>query len=240
MKQKDVLDKYLQKFDLNEWAKTDPLGLIMNKYSGADMEIAALTIAAISWGNRKAIIKAGSKILAQMDSFEGPYAYVMEKKWEKVGDKDCIYRTLNGKVYKEYMKNLYYIYTCHKSLSNYLRSWLECGTVKSAIFALSYTICHPLKIGSITGSSPMKRLCMFFRWMVRDCEEWNTCWDKKDLYAILDVHVLKTARKLNLTNKRTVNWKTTEEITERLREMDATDPLKYDFAMFLYDTNLKQ
>lgn len=71
MKQKDVLDKYLQKFDLNEWAKTDPLGLIMNKYSGADMEIAALTIAAISWGNRKAIIKAGSKILAQMDPLKG-------------------------------------------------------------------------------------------------------------------------------------------------------------------------
>lgn len=240
MKQKDVLDKYLQKFDLNEWAKADPLGLIMNKYSGADMEIAALTIAAISWGNRKAIIKAGSKILAQMDSFEGPYAYVMEKKWEAVGDKDCIYRTLNGKVYKEYMKDLYYIYTCHKSIANYLHSWLECETVKSAIFALSYTVCRHLKIGSITGSSPMKRLCMFFRWMVRDCEEWNTCWDKKDLYAILDVHVLKTARKLNLTNKRTVNWKTTEEITERLREMDATDPLKYDFAMFLYDTNSKQ
>lgn len=235
MKQKDVLDKLLQKFDLDEWAKSDPLGLVLYRYSGVDMEIAALTIAAISWGNRKATIKAGEKVLTWMNDAGSPYAYVMEKKWETVEDKECIYRTLNGKAYKEYMKNLRYIYTCHKSMANYLSSWLECGTVKSAIFTLSYTICSPLKIGSATGSSPMKRLCMFFRWMVRDCEEWNMYWDKKDLYAILDVHVLKTARKLNLTKRRTVNWKTTEEVTERLRGMDADDPLKYDFAMFLYD-----
>jgi uncharacterized protein (TIGR02757 family) len=47
----------------------------------------------------------------------------------------------------------------------------------------------------------------------------------------LDVHVGRIARNLGLTTRKTDDWKTAEEITDRLRMFDPEDPVKYDFAL---------
>ncbi|MBC7743464.1 MAG: DUF2400 family protein, partial [Flavobacterium sp.] len=47
-----------------------------------------------------------------------------------------------------------------------------------------------------------------------------------------DVHVERVARKLNLISRKQTDWQTAIELTERLREFDAADPVKYDFALF--------
>jgi len=39
------------------------------------------------------------------------------------------------------------------------------------------------------------------------------------------------ARSLGLTRRRTRDWKMAEDITARLRTLDAQDPVKYDFAL---------
>jgi len=48
----------------------------------------------------------------------------------------------------------------------------------------------------------------------------------------LDTHVGRISRKWKLTERKSDDWKTAEEITEKLKEFDAIDPVKYDFAIF--------
>ena len=55
------------------------------------------------------------------------------------------------------------------------------------------------------------------------------------MYIPLDVHVGNTARELGLTNRKSNDWKTVVEITDRLKEIFPDDPCKGDFALFGYD-----
>jgi len=48
----------------------------------------------------------------------------------------------------------------------------------------------------------------------------------------LDVHTGNVARKLGLLTRTQNDWRAVEEITAKLREFDAEDPIKYDFALF--------
>lgn len=47
-----------------------------------------------------------------------------------------------------------------------------------------------------------------------------------------DVHVDRVARKLNLITRKQTDWETALELTMNLRRFDASDPVKYDFALF--------
>jgi uncharacterized protein (TIGR02757 family) len=48
----------------------------------------------------------------------------------------------------------------------------------------------------------------------------------------VDTHVARISRKWGLTERKSNDWKTAEEITENLKEFDSADPVKYDFAIF--------
>ncbi|HQT92350.1 MAG TPA: DUF2400 family protein [Candidatus Kryptobacter bacterium] len=43
-----------------------------------------------------------------------------------------------------------------------------------------------------------------------------------------------------MTKRKTDNWKTAAEITERLRSLDPIDPVKYDVPLFLYGIELRK
>ena len=52
------------------------------------------------------------------------------------------------------------------------------------------------------------------------------------LMCPLDIHSGNVARKLGLLTRKQNDWQAVEELTGRLREFDANDPVKYDFALF--------
>ena len=56
--------------------------------------------------------------------------------------------------------------------------------------------------------------------------------DKKDLILPLDTHTFKVSKKLGLLENRTYNLKSALEISQKLKEFDANDPIKYDFAIY--------
>ncbi|HEY1025047.1 MAG TPA: TIGR02757 family protein [Sphingobacteriaceae bacterium] len=92
-------------------------------------------------------------------------------------------------------------------------------------------------VSSPAKKSSCKRLNMFLRWMVRsdnrgvDFGVWNSI-KPAELICPTDVHVDRVARKLGLITRKQVDWQTALELTERLREFDPSDPVKYDFALF--------
>jgi uncharacterized protein (TIGR02757 family) len=92
-------------------------------------------------------------------------------------------------------------------------------------------------ISNPMANSACKRLVMFLRWMVRDSKKgvdfgiWNSI-SSSELYIPLDVHTGNIARKLGLLSRTQNDWTTNEELILKLREFDAEDPAKYDFALF--------
>jgi uncharacterized protein (TIGR02757 family) len=82
--------------------------------------------------------------------------------------------------------------------------------------------------------SPCKRLTLYVRWMSRtgfpDLGVWPGV-PSSELRIPLDLHVHWIAYHLGLTQRRTRNWATVEEVTAQLRRVDPVDPIKYDFVL---------
>jgi uncharacterized protein (TIGR02757 family) len=92
-------------------------------------------------------------------------------------------------------------------------------------------------IASPDRNSTCKRLNMYLRWMVRqdnngvDFGIWKKI-SAADLICPVDLHVARVARGFGLITRKQTDWQTAMELTITLREMDKTDPVKYDFALF--------
>ncbi len=112
----------------------------------------------------------------------------------------------------------------------------EHGTVRPS-FAYLLT---PPALGSAC-----KRWCMLLRWMVRkdalDLGLWRAGSPllptdspgilPRQLVMPLDTHTGRISQYIGLTNRKSLGWKAASEITERLRECDPDDPVRYDFAL---------
>ena len=78
---------------------------------------------------------------------------------------------------------------------------------------------------------------MYLRWMVRssnrgvDLGIWKEI-PSSVLSIPLDLHTSNVGRHLGLLTRKQNDWKAVAEYDQKLREMDAVDPVKYDFALF--------
>ncbi len=75
----------------------------------------------------------------------------------------------------------------------------------------------------------------FLRWMVRfdtlDLGLWKKI-DKKDLILPLDTHTFKVSQKIGTFRKQNLDLKSALEISQKLKEFDTNNPIKYDFAIY--------
>ena len=85
------------------------------------------------------------------------------------------------------------------------------------------------------GSGALKRWMMYIRWMVRedniDLGLWSGI-EKSDLIIPLDTHTFNVSKKLGLLGRKTYDLHSAIELTQKLKEFDKNDPLKYDFALY--------
>lgn len=87
----------------------------------------------------------------------------------------------------------------------------------------------------VRNNSTCKRLNLFLRWMVRkddiDLGIWSGSIDRSKLLMPVDIHVYRMARKYKLIKRKSCDMKFAIELTEKLKQYDAEDPVKYDFAL---------
>jgi len=87
----------------------------------------------------------------------------------------------------------------------------------------------------LSTAGTYKRYMMFLRWMVRkdalDMGIWRKI-NKKDLLMPLDTHTFQVSRRLGLLKRKTYDMKAAIEVTNTLKRFDASDPVKYDFAIY--------
>jgi uncharacterized protein (TIGR02757 family) len=239
-----------EKYDLYnnlKFIETDPITIPHLFTNKEDIEIAGFLTATIAWGQRVTIINNATKMMKLMGT--NPHDYILtakEKDLKKFND--FVHRTFNGTDAVFFMKSLQNIYRKHGGLEKVFMvkpNQKEAATLQSIMNFrdVFFSIPAPVRTGKHVSNpsenSSAKRLCMYLRWMIRtdkrgvDFGIWKSNnITPADLMCPLDVHSGNVARKLGLLKRTQNDWKAVEELTVRLRNFDAADPVKYDFALF--------
>lgn len=226
---------YAETFNIEKFKAIDPCGLVYELLAHTDdqldIELGALFVAMITWGNRKAIRKA-ARYMLEGEMLWHPGKFVLSGEFEDSyadAKNGCVYRTLNSDKFKEVCRNLQVALSKNGEQPT-LEKLLQGKTCVECIDILC-TLLAPAKLGAV-GKSACKRICMFMRWMTRQTTPDLGIWkerSQKDLFAVMDVHVCDLTSSI-LTNKQ-ASWKSCCELTEIFKSWDSEDPLKYDIAL---------
>ncbi|NDP22591.1 MAG: TIGR02757 family protein [Paludibacter sp.] len=241
---KFLLDDRLSRYNRLDFIDSDPIQIPHRFSKKEDIEIAGFLTATISWGQRKSIINNANRLIDLMDN--SPYEFLTEAEtsdWRSVST--FVHRTFNSDDCLFFLHSLKNIYLHHNGLEKVFTIGYNFDT--SVYSSLKYfreiflSIPHKQHvtkhISDVTRNSSAKRLNMFLRWMVRN-DEYEVdfgLWKNIPASALmlpLDVHTGEVARAYGLLERKQNDWKAVEEITSVLRQFDASDPIKYDFALF--------
>ncbi len=239
---KDFLDEKVLTYNTPLFIESDPISIPKLFSRKEDIEIAGFIAATLAWGQRSAIIKSAHKILSWME-YE-PYRFIMEGA-ELPLDQQSVYRTFNGDDLNYFILSLSRLYKEEGGLeqvfTNGYRKYYHIKGCISHFREVFTSFREPGRSGkhlaNVSKGSSAKRINMYLRWMVRNDRQgvdfglWKAM-KPKDLMLPLDVHTGNVGRKLGLLKRKQNDWKAVEEITGMLRQFDAQDPIKYDYALF--------
>ncbi len=251
---KEFLDEKYDKYNRLDFIGSDPISIPHQFTKKEDIEISGFLAATIAWGQRVTIINNANKLMKLMGN--SPYDFVMnakEKDYKRFDD--FKHRTFNSIDTAFFLKSLQNIYKKHNGLQDvflFSASQKNEFTLQESIMnfrSVFFSISHPARTGKHVSNpaenSSAKRICMYLRWMVRNDKRgvdfglWTPEKPKKNvlpatslLMCPLDVHTGNVGRKLGLLKRTQNDWKAVEELTGSLRQFDAADPVKYDFALF--------
>lgn len=239
-----LLEEKTRQYNTPDFIETDPIQIPRQFSQKENIEIAGFLAATIAWGQRPTIIKNGFQLMEWMD--HKPYDFLMntsEADWAHfAGFK---HRTFNGIDCLFFLRSLKHIYQQHGGLEQvFTDGYQQGGSMASALrhfrqvfFSVEHESRTQKHVSNIDKGASAKRLNMYLRWMVRqdDAGVDFGLWKGIPMSALLlplDVHTSKNARQLGLLQRKQDDWKAVLEVSERLREFDAEDPVKYDFALF--------
>lgn len=243
---KDLLDHKVNQFNRVSFIEVDPISIPHQFSRQQDIEIAAFFTAIISWGQRKSILKSAQNLMNLMDG--EPYHFIKDhmpsdrKRFERF-----VHRTFNATDLMYLIEVLSLHFQHSKTMEDlFIPESADVNTdAKSRLIHFHQTTFKGPFISERTRkhiatperNSACKRLNMFLRWMVRqdangvDFGIWKRI-SPAVLMCPLDVHVHRVALNLNLMQRTQSDWKAVEELTQKLRQFDPEDPVKYDFALF--------
>ena len=240
---KNYLDELVLRYNRTDFIPNDPISVPHQFTKQQDIEIIGFWTAILSWGLRKTIIRKAQELCDLMD--HAPYDFIINhKEKDRTRFLKFKHRTFNATDTIYFLSFLQAFYRENNSLESLFYNsgsknlYEGLSQFRSNFFNLPDAPLRTRKhIANPSTGSTCKRINMFLRWMVRDDPQGVDfgIWKKikaYQLYIPLDVHVEKQARKLGLIQRKQRDWKTVIELTDRLKQLDPKDPVKYDFALF--------
>ena len=241
-----ILEEKFAFFNHPRFIEHDPIQIPHLFSQLQDKEIMGFWVAILSWGQRKTILQNARTLIDLMDGT--PYDFILHHQETDLKRFESFkHRTF------QYPDTLYFInfFKQHYQRNNSLETAFTIGlhpedlSIEKGLngfynyfFDSEWSPDRTKKhIASPLKNSACKRINMFLRWMVRkddggvDFGLWNTI-KPTQLVCPLDVHSMRTASLLGLMKEDKANWKTALALTNTLRELDPTDPVKYDFALY--------
>lgn len=241
-KVKTVLDSLYTMYG-GSYLDTDPVKFPHRFSNPGDIEIVALLSALLAFGNVKQIDRSIENLLSRMGP--RPKNFVRSKEGVRGirlngfkhrfvdGTQISVLISALGRIIEEEGSLEHAFVKCYtpgdmsKSLSLFVRRIKGCAGRKTPL--LKFVLPDP------EGGSACKRLFLYLRWMVRreDGVDFGLFGrvHPGDLVIPLDTHVARVSRLLGLTGKRAMTLNAAREITEKLKEFDPNDPVKYDFSL---------
>ena len=248
------LDKLVERYHHPRFLGTDPLVMVHGFPDARDKEIAALFAALLAYGNVKQINASLQRLFAAMDGRPGmfvrefDYATAAKKlagfkhRFNDEQDILCLCWLLSQIMQKQSLEDAFR-QGCDSGESDLIGALSAFGALlRTQDFAPWFSRKKMLAKSSFRhlladpgGGSACKRWHLWLRWMVRpadgvDLGLWSTIPASKLLMPV-DTHILRICQNLGMIKKAGASLASSREITARLRTADATDPVRYDFAL---------
>ncbi len=243
---KIFLDDCVEKYNRPNFIENDPIGVPHRFSKLQDIEITAFWTAMLAWGQRKTIINKANELFGLMDN--APLDFILHhQEQDRKPFLNFKHRTFQATDTLYFLEFFQWYYQNHDSLETSFLMKMKPGDVdtgngiagfRELFFSVPDAPQRTRKhVPSPATKSTCKRLNMFLRWMVRSDDRgvdfglWKNI-KPAQLLVPLDVHVERHARRFGLLQRPQTDWQAVLELTERLREFDPEDPVKYDFALF--------
>jgi uncharacterized protein (TIGR02757 family) len=245
-KLKQFLNRKVDEYNQPSFIVPDPVSIPHLFSKKQDIEIAAFFASIFAWGNRTTIINKSMELMGLMKNT--PHDFITGH-----SEKDLMrllqfkHRTFNSTDLLCFILFLKHHYQQSGTLETAFTNWMskKDGNIEKALIGFHHYFFSvqdsPVRtkkhIATPEKNSTCKRLNMFLRWMVRkddrgvDFGIWQSI-SPSQLICPIDVHVARVARRLNLIDRKQLDWQTALELTANLRKFDRNDPVKYDFALF--------
>ena len=242
----DFLEEHVDAYNRPRFIENDPICIPHSFQRQQDIEISGFVAAVLAWGQRKTIIKKCREFFSYMDN--APYDFV---RFHQESDLKPFlafkHRTFNATDALYFIEFFRQFYQEHDSLEDAFlvgmtpeHEDMEPGLIsfQQQFFSLPDAPSRTKKhVATPARKSACKRINMFLRWMVRQDHRGVDfgCWHRirpAQLVCPCDVHVDRVARRLGLITRKQTDWQTAVELTQKLKQFDPTDPVKYDFALF--------
>jgi len=243
---KGFLDEKVAEYNRPDFITLDPISIPHRFSKKEDIEISGFIAAILAWGQRKTIINKCLELFAMMDN--DPHQFMIHHSESDLKPfLNFKHRTFNDIDTLYFIHFFSWFYKNHKSLEQaFLIGQNGASDAMYSIlvqfheffFSLADAPSRTKKhIATPQRKAACKRINMFLRWMVRsdnkgvDFGIWNKI-NPSQLICPCDLHVDRVGRKLGLITRKQTDWQTAIELTDKLREFDPGDPVKYDFALF--------
>jgi len=234
-------------------AGPDPIDFVHRYDAPEDKEVAAVIASALAFGRVTSFWSVLERVFDQADLRGGPAAWVdgfdatdaralepIFYRWTRGTDLARLARTI-GRIRKQH-GSIGVIFE-HSHQPNDVNLGSALSHVIDAFRTASmdrptddfgqlpqgyrYLLPHP------ASGSACKRWCMLLRWMTRTEAPDLGLWDlpTNKLVIPLDTHIHRIGRLIGLTHRSDSSWRTALEITQNLKKIDPTDPVRFDFAL---------
>ncbi|MCF7973390.1 MAG: TIGR02757 family protein [Phycisphaerae bacterium] len=243
---KGLLDGLYSTYNRFDRIAPDPLQFVYRYSAFEDQEIVGFLSAALAYGRVAQIQKSLTDLLARMGP--SPHAFVRElrdtdltrlrsfkHRFNTGHDLFHLFKSLRP-LLREYgsLEQVFLAgYDDHQpdivpALVNFRQRLLSGVESRHRQSGVLYLLADPQK------GSPVKRLNLFLRWMVRDDDVDAGLWKQVNpakLVVPMDVHMSRLCRMIGFHTQNQVSLDTARQVTRRFAEMCPEDPVKYDFAM---------
>lgn len=259
---KSLLEEKTRQYNRPFFIEHDPVSIPHLFTKKEDIEISGFLAATIAWGQRPVIIRNAQRWMQRMDmapfefvtgaspkelkrlddfvhrTFNGIdarfFILALRKMYAKHGGMEKVFADGLKKDRRRGAEDAE-----NSALSAPLRQNMQDAIIhfRDVFLSVKHEKRSEKHIANPASGSNAKRINMYLRWMVRrdkagvDFGIWKSI-SPSLLLCPLDVHVGNVARALGLLTRKQDDWKAVEELTAKLREFDAEDPVKYDFALF--------
>lgn len=244
MSSKTYLDSLVNRFEQPAFIAEDPIAICHAFDDPRDQQVIGLYAALLAWGKRSLILTKLEELCSRM-AFR-PWAFV----WDFKMNRDR--HNLDGFVHRTFQPVDALVFTRNLSLLIHRYGDIESifdvqpqdADIGEAIerFSTRMMVAHEdtpprlqKHLARPSRNSACKRLCLYFRWMVRSGPVDLGLWMKvkpSQLVLPLDVHSGRQARSLGLLPRAANDWTAAMMLTDTCRSFCAEDPARYDFAFF--------